>query len=78
MTIEIETAPLPDETKEETIARATAAEREFKKDSLAQSLGVTRRKFDDMLEDAKQFFELNKKEIKEAMDNRSRDETKAP
>ena len=39
------------------------AEKEFKKDCLAQSMGKTREEFDDILNEAKEFFEGHKKEI---------------
>ena len=39
------------------------AEKEFKKDCLAQSMGKTREEFDDILNEAKSFFEGHKKEI---------------
>ena len=37
--------------------------KEFKKDCLAQSMGKTREEFDDILNEAKEFFEDHKKEI---------------
>ena len=36
---------------------------EFKKESLRNSLGLSEEAFDDLLGDAKEFFNLNKKEI---------------
>lgn len=38
-------------------------EHEFKKDMLAKSMGISREHFNDLLNSAKEFFELNKKDI---------------
>ena len=57
MTVEIEHAPGT------SMANVKIAEMEFRKDCLAKAFGWEREKLDDMINVAKEFFELNKKEI---------------
>jgi len=39
------------------------AEREAKKEALRRSMGISKEEFDELFEEAKQFFELRKKEV---------------
>lgn len=70
MTFEIETPAILNEKEDEKIIRTRIAEKEFRKNVLAKSLGISREEFDNKLEDVKKFFELRKGEVINNLKNR--------